>query len=136
MVGRGSPQSAPRGRSGPSGHSLVELIVTMVVLGVGLGGVAATSALSLRMSHDAFRLEEEVARTVVILDSLSTHEGPTPGALAAGGTAFEWTVTPAVGGWAHVAVVATDVSTGSARIELTGAWAPPPQRVSEPGPVP
>lgn len=120
-----------------SGHSLVELLVAMMVLGVALSGVAATSTLSLRFARDALRLEEDAARAAFILDSLAVHGAPTSGASTSGAsdlerTTFDWVVTPMPGGWSRLAVTATDGRTAGTIVELTGAWAPPPPGVTPP----
>lgn len=97
----------------------------MMVLGVALSGVAATSALSLRVARDAIRLEDAAAQASFILDSLAIHDhAPTSGTAPVERTTFEWVVTPMPDGWSRLAVTATDRGTGATIVELTGAWAP------------
>lgn len=108
------------------GHSLVELIVTMMVLGVALSGVAATHVLSLRLTAEAFRLGDAAAGASAVLDSLTTHVNPVAGAATAAPIRYEWTVSETAEGWSRVVVTASDARSGAPILELTGA------RVTEP----
>lgn len=124
--------AGPSGRAGQGGHSLVELIVALVVLGVALSGMAATATLALRLSHDSMRLEDDAARSAFILDSLAGHGAPSSGASSVGRTRYRWTVTPSSEGWARLVVSAVDRITGATVVELTGASAPSPPRAADP----
>lgn len=115
-----------------AGHSLVELIVAVTVLGVALSGVAATSALSVGLVRDALRLEEDAARAAFLLDSLTIDGAPSSGAATFGRTRYRWTVTPSPEGWPRLVVSATDSLTGALVVELTGAAPAPPPRAGTP----
>lgn len=115
-----------------AGHSLVELMVAMVVLGVALSGVAATSTLSLRLTRDAIRFENDAARAAAILDSLAVHDAPSSGVSTVERTTFEWVVTAMANGRAHLSVTATDGVTGAEIVRLSGAWAPTPPATPSP----
>lgn len=119
------------------GHSLVELIVTLMVLGVTLSGVAATHVLALRLTGEAFRLGDAAAGASVLLDSLITHARPASGAAAAASIRYEWTVSETADGRSRVVVTATDARSGAVILELAGARvSEPPWPVPVPAPVP
>lgn len=109
------------------GHSLVELIVTLMLLGVTLSGVAATHVLALRLTGDASRLGDAAAGASVLLDSLTTHAGTVSGAAVAAPIRYEWTVSETADGWSQVVVRATDTVSGTLILELEGARVPEPR---------
>lgn len=107
-----------------SGHSLVELIVALMFLGVALSGVAATHVLALRLTGEAFRLGEAATGASVILDSLISHARPVSGAAAAASVRYEWTVPEMVDAESEVVVTATDARSGARILKLAGVRIP------------
>lgn len=106
------------------GHSLVELIVALMVLGVSLSGVAATHVLALRLTGEAFRLGEAAAEASVILDSLITDARPVSGTASAASVRYDWTVTETMDAGSRVVVTATDAHSGARILELAGVRVP------------
>lgn len=62
---------SPRGRQ--TGASLIEVLVAVLILGVGLLGVAAMQAASLRNSQSAYESTQAVAQSYAILDILRAN---------------------------------------------------------------
>lgn len=78
--------------TGPKGHSLPELIVAIAFLGIGLGGVGASSVLGARWTGEALRRQEAVRTAVAVLDSLVAAPSPASGTREAGRLRLSWVV--------------------------------------------
>jgi len=76
MLGRGAPRGALRRQQG---LSLIEVLVAVVVLGVGLLGTAALQATALRGGQSSYESSMAVAQTNSILEAIRSN----PGAAAA-----------------------------------------------------
>lgn len=75
-----------------TGHSLVELIVAMTVLGTGLGSVGAATLFAMRRTDDALLQERAIILGVATLDSLSALPAPVDGVLRLPGIEVSWVV--------------------------------------------
>ncbi|MBW3553409.1 MAG: hypothetical protein KY466_07865 [Gemmatimonadetes bacterium] len=112
------------------GHSLVELIVTLVFLGTTLGAVAAGALAATRGTARVVQRQQGVSGAAAILDSLLAHVDPAGGEQRAAGRVLTWTVTGAGRGRA-VRVVARDARHAEIAA-LDGFWVPlPPVLPSE-----
>lgn len=112
------------------GHSLVELVVTLVFLGTTLGAVAAAALAATRATARAVQRQQGVSAAAAVLDSLLAHVDPVGGEHHASGSILTWTVTGAGRGRA-LRVVVRDASHAEIAA-LDGFWAPlPPVLPSE-----
>ena len=74
------------------GTTLVELLVALVLLGVGLTAVGSSVAYA-RRAANAARLEERaLAAAAAVVDSLAVEARPGPGQLDGAGYRLRWTV--------------------------------------------
>lgn len=80
------------------GHSLVELLVALTVLGVGLGAVSAASVFAMRSTNDALLRERAVILGVGTLDSLTALRAPGGGTRHVSGIRMEWVVDASTDG--------------------------------------
>jgi prepilin-type N-terminal cleavage/methylation domain-containing protein len=81
-----------------TGHSLVELLVALTVLGVGLGSVSAASVFAMRSTNDALLRERTVVLAAATLDSLTALPAPGGGTLHVSGIRMEWSVAASADG--------------------------------------
>lgn len=103
------------------GHSLPELIVAVTVLGIGLGGVAASSLIGARWVAEAIGRQEAVRAAAELLDSLAVTAEPGSGAVDRGHLRLEWTVEGEDG----AVRVTARTSTAGPGVELEGRTVPP-----------
>lgn len=76
-----------------SGFSLVEMTVAMLLLSVGLLGVAGTGLLAARMQREAEGREAMLERAGSVLDSLVTHDVAGAGTNADPRFLLDWVAT-------------------------------------------
>lgn len=74
--------------------SLVELMVALVILTVGLLGLAATGDSAARSLGRARRMSQAVERARVTVDSLRSRACSSRGTMRGGGTGDSWTLEP------------------------------------------
>lgn len=75
------------------GHSLVEVVVALMLLGAGLAAVSATSVVSTRRTREAVLRQERHAALTALLDSLVADSDPRSGRRSTPWGAAEWEVT-------------------------------------------
>lgn len=63
------------GRSAVSGVGLIEVMISVLVLGIGLLGIAAMQAVALRNSEGSFERSQGVVNTYSILDAMRANRG-------------------------------------------------------------
>lgn len=80
------------------GHSLVELLVALTVLGVGLGSVSAANVFAMRSTNDALLRERAVVLAAATLDSLTALPVPAGGTRHVSGIRMEWLVDASTDG--------------------------------------
>ena len=102
-----------------SGHTLVELLVTLSVLGVGLGAVSAAHLHGARSASVAERAQEAMARAAAVLDSLVMAETASPGGEPGGSLRARWSVRP-LGSGDAIDVTVVDAATGRVLAVLGG----------------
>lgn len=114
------------------GHSLPELMVTVTLLGVTLGGVAASSIVGARRATDAVRRQEAARLAESVLDSLVMAPATADGARRDGSWRIRWTVGPGA-----VIEVAVESAVDGLVVALSGRAIPnvPPLPDPPPGPV-
>jgi len=78
----------------PSGFTLIEVVVALIVLEVAVVGVLGSLVLSTRIMHQAESVERATARAEGVLDSLSAGASPGAGNHEFEGGAVEWVVSP------------------------------------------
>jgi prepilin-type N-terminal cleavage/methylation domain-containing protein len=91
------------------GFTVVEVLVALVVIAVGLLGVAGTSAIALRASHAAMHEQSAVARArtrLAIIESLGCGSAASGERQVGTGLRERWTVGPLVNGTRLVDVTA------------------------------
>jgi hypothetical protein len=76
------------------GTSLVEALVSLVVLAAGLLAVSALVTRSLRLLDEAAAVDRATAAAVSILDSLTQHESPVAGSTIVPPDTIDWDVRP------------------------------------------
>ena len=67
---RSIPSSSPRGQRGVS---LIEVLIAVLIMGVGLLGIAAMQATALRNSQSALQRSQAVMHTYAILDAMRAN---------------------------------------------------------------
>lgn len=108
-----------------AGHSLPELIVALVFVGVAMAAIAGGSLLAARVTTDAVRSQEAVARAAALLDSLVAAPAVIPGELLDEGMRAAWTFgADGPGGTVEVRITAPPGAPELARLE--GYWIPLP----------
>ena len=75
------------------GFSLVEVTVAMLLLAIGLLGIAGTGLLAARMLREAEAREEMLDRAGSVLDSLATHGAAGAGTISHARFRLEWTAS-------------------------------------------
>ena len=119
-----------------TGHSLVELIVAMTVLGVGLASTGAASVYALRQSSDALLKERAVAVGVATLDSLTLSPAPADGAVRRPDLDVRWVVQAAPRGGTITLQVSPAGAPRWVRQFRARYLAPVPALPPGPGPAP
>ncbi|MCH6484042.1 type IV pilus modification protein PilV [Pseudoxanthomonas sp. LH2527] len=89
MMRHGRPGAPSRQR----GISLIEVLVSVVVLGIGLLGVAAMQSIALRGGQSSLESSQAVIQTTSILESMRTNA-----ANAASYNTADWVCTAGTGG--------------------------------------
>lgn len=114
------------------GHSLVELIVALTLLGGSLAAMSATTLLSVRRTRDAVQLQEATGLAIALMDSLLAEPEPRPGMSRGAWGSIVWEVDGvATGRLVRMRVgIAPD---GGTTVELRGLWIPPAP--AAPGPA-
>lgn len=107
---------------GRPGHSLVELIVALTLLGASLAAISATTLLSVRRTRDAVHLQEATGLATALMDSLLAEPEPRSGIRRGPWGSIVWEVEgAATGRVVRMRVVAAD---GRTTAELRGLWIP------------
>lgn len=70
---RPTRRAAPPGRRGQAGVGLVEILIAVLVLGLGLLGVAAMQSLALRNSQSALERSQAVVQAYAMADSMRAN---------------------------------------------------------------
>ena len=83
VMRRRGPRAAPR-KSRPAGVSLVELLVALLVMGVGVLGVAGLQMLSMQSNRAALLHAEAAQLAEDMMDRMRANSGDGPGALPYG----------------------------------------------------
>lgn len=109
----------------PRGHSLVELMVALTLLGISLAAISATTVLSVRRTQDAVHFQEATALGLALLDSLLADPDPRSGTGPGEWGAIHWEVRDTVVGRL------VSVRVGARRdhrtvAEFGGLWIPTP----------
>ncbi|MBS7458015.1 type IV pilus modification protein PilV [Coralloluteibacterium stylophorae] len=121
------------GRAGQRGVGLIEVLIAVLVLGVGLLGIAALQALALRNNQDALARSQAVIQTYAILDLMrADREAALAGAYNIGSTcsapAGEGGSADAVATWIQTLHQDVDpeacgsIRCGATRCEVTVRW--------------
>lgn len=107
---RGRPQTASRRptEGSEAGFSLAEVVVALLVLEVGVLGVAGLLALSGRVLTRGMLEERAVYAAEGAVDSLTRVGRPLAGSRAFPGGRIRWTTPPAVEGLRRVRIRAVD----------------------------
>lgn len=117
---------------GRPGHSLVELIVALTLLGGSLVAMSATTLLSVRRTRDAVHLQEATGLATALMDSLLAGPDPRPGISRGAWGSIIWEVDEAATG--RVVRMRVGVAPdGRTTAELHGLWIPPAP--AAPGPA-
>lgn len=120
-----------RRAAGRSGFTLVEVIVAIVVLGVGVLGVAATASLAARVLRQAEADEGAATAAAALLDSLLSRGVPAAGERVDGPYRLRWTTTASDTAAAEVRLTVEYRAAGTPRRLLLHALAvPPPRRLA------
>jgi type IV pilus assembly protein PilV len=88
------PNSTPRSRRGArasAGFSLIEVMISVLVLALGMLGIAALQATALRNSQNAFERSQGVMQTYSILDAMRANR---PAAIIGQYDLPSWTCEP------------------------------------------
>lgn len=85
------------------GFTLVEVVIALVILQMGVLGVAGTVLLAVRTWGEAERLERTLLEGVRIVDSLRVHGASSAGERAFPGGVASWTASGGLG-WTWVTV--------------------------------
>ena len=107
-----------------AGFTLVEVVVSLVLLAVAFLGLGAVAALAATSLHDSLSHERTVRHAAGLLDSLTFSMAPGAGSATAGNVLYEWTAPAGVG--AVIRVQATSPADGRVVLVLSGRHVPVP----------
>ena len=101
-----------------AGFTLVEVVVSLVLLAVAFLGLAAVASLAATSLHAALSQERTVRHAAGLLDSLTFGSSPGSGSAVAAGVRYDWNA--AAGAGAEIRVQATSLASGRVLLELAG----------------
>jgi len=111
------------------GFTLIEVVVSILLLGVGVLGVTAAASIAARMLAAAHAEAGAALALASVADSLLLVPAPVPGSRADGRYRLRWTVAPVHGG-AKIQITATyDDGRATRSVPLVVFHAPPPPRI-------
>lgn len=133
MVRPGSELAGQR-KPSPQGHSLPELIITIVLLSACLGAVCSSAILGSRWTSRGIARQAAAILARDVVDSLMTADPIMAGERRRGHTVAKWTVSPLSAANSEVQLVEVRVATPGLEpaVLLTATWLPPAP--SWPGP--
>jgi type IV pilus assembly protein PilV len=132
----------PISRKSAAGFTLVEVLVALVVLSIGLLGIASLQVSSLRWNHGASKRSQATLLAYDILDRMRANPiaarsgeystGGTPKTVATGDLA-QWSsnITAVLGAGATGTVSAPTASGTSAWFDITVTWTDSPDNPSD-----
>ncbi|HSR40531.1 MAG TPA: prepilin-type N-terminal cleavage/methylation domain-containing protein [Longimicrobiales bacterium] len=106
-----------RGRRGGRGFTLLEVAVAVIVLAVGMTGVAGLVTLAVRSFAEARSLEATLRAAEVVVDSLAWRGVEGDGTRLDPVARIAWTVGPDTAG--HLVRLRADPEAGRIGVELT-----------------
>jgi type II secretory pathway pseudopilin PulG len=116
---------SPGGPGRTAGHSLVELLVSLLVLALTLGAASTTALLGVRRSAEGAARQAAVRHAAGVLDSLRLRAAPPgPGRDSTSIVSVAWDVLPRAGG-VNIRVRAAARNASGPPFELRGLWVPP-----------
>lgn len=100
-----------------AGFTLVEVVVSLVLLAVAFLGLAAVASLAATSLHSSLTQERTVRHAAGLLDSLTFSNAPGSGSATAAGVRYVWTAPAGAG--AEIRVKATSLPDERVLLELT-----------------
>lgn len=102
-----------------AGFTLVEVIVSLLVLAVALLGLAAVSTLAATTMHRSLAQERAARHAAALLDSLTFTAGAGAGDAIVEGIRYQWSAEPGAGG--AIRITAGFPGAAAHLVELDGA---------------
>ena len=111
------------------GFTLAEVLVAMMLLGIGVLSLAAAAAAGRSALREAAAESRALLAGSSVLDSLVRLTAPQPGSLTVGPDSVSWSATPISAGVRIDLAVRFRDGTAARTLALTGVAAPPPPRL-------